>query len=251
MFTKREIEAKLAQIRSQFEGLQSSRNGTIQTTTVDPLGLKSRSSWDNCVKTTISQLSMGVVNKGVYIEVDVCTKPAMLTGLMTCVQDDTGFVELSVYNWLPRKFVKTEHDLDWAFPKDARIRIREPYLKQSEVNFMTMMSGARPNVFIRVDSPSDIQFCSIPPNFSKKFSHLVDPLLKPNIVSTPPSATTRSSANFIENVEMGTSLTGQGLFTKNPVKKDGLVFVEKALVSAEGNFGMMLQSNNSAGDINT
>ncbi|KAF9969636.1 hypothetical protein BGZ73_007935 [Actinomortierella ambigua] len=245
-YSKAQIEEKLADMRREFvKSLKKSPDVvqiTTSTTTVDMVGLKARSPWEDCKRVMIDQLSLGMVNKGVYIEVDVCCNAGIMTALMTCVQDASGFVELSLYNWLPKAHVRSERDLDWAMPRGARIRIREPYLKRGIGGdpFMAILLGmpSAGNIFIRVDNPSDVRFVKpAAPDFAKRFAHLVGPLLSPKTVSTLPAVGSLSSVNYLRNVEARPSSTGDGLFLINAVKKDGLVFSEKATACAKGQFG--------------
>ncbi|KFH70219.1 hypothetical protein MVEG_03070 [Podila verticillata NRRL 6337] len=180
-----------------------------------------------------------------------------MTGIMTCVQDNSGFVELSVYNWLPRTYIKALSDLDWAMPKGARFRVREPYLKQATPDPATMMflmlqNTLDLNIFIRVDNPSDIRFVSDPPDFKARYQRKVDALLRRPCTDIVPSGLEKYSSDSVSCVDVRPSPFGEGLYSKTHIKKDSLVLVEKAIVAAEGRNGFAFQmGKGSRSDINT
>ncbi|GJJ71875.1 hypothetical protein EMPS_04232 [Entomortierella parvispora] len=259
------IQSKLKKIRDDLDEILVNRSlqtatatNTIHTTTttLDFLSLSPRSPWEECVLCKIKDLRPGI-NKGVYIDVTIPTLPAALTAILTCVQDSSGFVELSVYNWLPRAYLKTLRDLDWAMPKGAKIRIREPYLKQATLDPVTtmmlmMQNNYNPNIFIRVDNPSDIQFVSAPPDFKSKYQAEVDALLQRPCTDTLPSGLGKCSSDCVSGVEVRSSAFGEGLYSKTAIKKDALVFVEKVMVAAEGRLGHAFEmGKRSLSDINT
>ncbi|ORZ22715.1 hypothetical protein BCR41DRAFT_349545 [Lobosporangium transversale] len=229
-------------------------NFEVASTTTDFLGLSSRSPWEKCSKTSIAKLVPGI-NRGVFIDVVVTIEPAIMVGVMTCVQDSSGFVELSLYNWLPRTYIKSLSDLDWAMPLGARIRIREPYLKCSAPNPMAIFTGCFvQNIFIRVDDPDDIKFHpnQPTPDFADRFKNNVSAILSPQTTRSPPTGFERCFANFLANVEVRPSATGEGLFATKHIKKDEIVLTEKAIVAAESRYGFAFQSDKREyQDINT
>ncbi|KAF9967012.1 hypothetical protein BGZ70_000421 [Mortierella alpina] len=251
------IQSRLREIRDSLQKeLLIDENLQTATTTLDFSSLTSRSPWEECVLGRIEELRPGI-NKNVYIDVTTATHPAAMTGIMTCVQDNSGFVELSVYNWLPRAYIKTLSDLDWAMPKGARFRIREPYLKQATLDPATRMllmlqNAYKPNIFIRVDDPSDIRFVSDPPDFKARYQRKVDALFRRPCTDIVPSGSEKCSSDSVSCVEVRSSPFGDGLYSKAHIQKDSLVLVEKAIVAAEGRNGFAFQlGKGSCSDINT
>ncbi|KAF9104784.1 hypothetical protein BGX27_009946 [Mortierella sp. AM989] len=240
MFTSiHEIRRKLHDIRTQMQSSDSndSSDTVFTTTTVDITGLSPRSKWSDCRKTPIENLSPGI-NRGVFIEVTTIFKPAIMTGIASCVQDDTGFLEVAFYNWLPRKYVKSLSDLDWAMPVNTKIQIREPYLK---------CGSAGMNIFIRVDDPDDVRFVSSScPDFNGRFKAEVRAVLQPPVCPKPPSSIANLTSNYTDNVYAASSPivgNGEGLYTRKAFKKDELILVEKALAICAGQYGFAFQAS--------
>ncbi|KAF9536675.1 hypothetical protein EC957_009997 [Mortierella hygrophila] len=237
------IQFKLREIRDNLQKeLLIDGNLQTATTTLDFSSLTSRSPWEECVLGKIEELRPGI-NKSVYIDVTTATHTAAMTGIMTCVQDNSGFVELSVYNWIPRAYIKAMSDLDWAMPKGARFRIREPYLKQATLDPPTMMllmlqNAFNPNISICRVVPYDKSTLGM---IGRPLARSIDPWHDQSAVQTRSHVSKSARRHF-----------GDGLYSKTHIQKDSLVLVEKAIVAAEGRNGFAFQlGKGSCSDINT
>ncbi|KAF9353726.1 hypothetical protein BGX26_008519 [Mortierella sp. AD094] len=253
-----DVRRKLHQIRDKLHETfrHEGQHVQVASTTIDFEGLVARAPWDKADIRT-QEVSQNINNHAAS-EVPCNIRrllEAMITGIMTCVQDSSGSVELSLYNWLPKAYVKSLDDLDWAIPKGSRIRIREPYLKCAKPSPMAMFTGGFvPNIFVRVDEPEDVQFHpnQPTPDFAERFKSHVNAILRPSKTRTASSGLVRCFSDFVPNVEVRSSATGEGLFTSKALTKDEIVFVEKAIVAADGQHGFAFQLGaKEYGDINT